>query len=64
LISGEQLRFEMKHKQYQVGISDLNSQLKVLALIDFITNDGEKDMEKGRAKGIQETTQERKVMAW
>jgi len=54
----------MKHNRYQVGISDLNSQLRVLALIAFITNNGEKDMEKGRAKGIQETTQERKVMAW
>ena len=54
----------MKHKRYQVGISDLNSQLRVLALIDLITNNSEKDMEKGRAKGIQETTQEKKVMTW
>jgi len=54
----------MKHKRYQVGISDLNSQLRVLALIDLITNNSEKDMEKGRAKGIQETTREKKVMTW
>ena len=54
----------MKHKPYQVGISDLNSQLIVLVIIDFITNNGGKDMEKGRDKGIQETTRERKVMAW
>ena len=39
----------MKHKRCQVGISDLNSQLRVLAIIAFITNDGAKDMEKGES---------------
>ncbi|GAH96482.1 unnamed protein product [marine sediment metagenome] len=55
------LYFQFLHALWQW---DAGKQLRVLALIDFITNNSEKDMEKGRAKGIQETTQERKVMAW